>query len=90
MRRDRHPQWWRDGWPEGYRLGAIGALIFFAGGFGDMIWHQTIGIEIGLLPSFSPTHIVATLGGVILGTSPLRSWWASGRAARARWRAWPP
>ncbi|MGW3342176.1 hypothetical protein ACWDA3_02665 [Nonomuraea rubra] len=78
VRRDRHPQWWRDGWPEGYRLGAIGALIFFAGGFGDMIWHQTIGIEIGLLPSFSPTHIVATLGGIILGTSPLRSWWASG------------
>ncbi|MGW4796715.1 hypothetical protein ACWEPC_30265, partial [Nonomuraea sp. NPDC004297] len=59
-------------------LGAIGALIFFVGGFGDMIWHQTIGIEIGLLPSFSPTHVIATLGGIMLGTSPLRSWWASG------------
>ncbi|MFC4534988.1 hypothetical protein [Sphaerisporangium dianthi] len=76
-RRDRAPVWWRDGWPSGYRLGAIGALIFFVGGFGDMIWHQTIGIEIGLLPSFSPTHIVASIGGIILGTSPLRSWWAS-------------
>lgn len=83
-RRDRFPQWWRDGWPEGYRLGAIGALIFFVGGFGDMIWHQTIGIELGLLPSFSPTHVIATLGGIIMGTSPLRSWWSTGEGG---WRA---
>ncbi|MDF5752452.1 hypothetical protein [Spongiactinospora sp. TRM90649] len=77
-RRHRFPVWWRDGFPRGYRLGALGALIFAVGGFGDMIWHQTIGIEVGLLPSFSPTHIVASVGGIIIGTSPLRSWWASG------------
>ncbi|GLW12413.1 hypothetical protein Misp01_75410 [Microtetraspora sp. NBRC 13810] len=78
QRRHRVELWWRDGWPRGYRLGALGALIFGVGGFGDMIWHQAIGIEIGLLPSFSPTHILASVGGIILGTSPLRSWWASG------------
>lgn len=77
-RRHRFPEWWRDGWPYGYRLGAIGALVFALGGFADMIWHETIGFEVGLLPSFSPSHIVASVGGILLGTSPLRSWWGTG------------
>ncbi|MBV2362908.1 hypothetical protein ACFPZ0_24070 [Streptomonospora nanhaiensis] len=83
-RRDRHPRWWWDGWPNGYRVGALGVLVFGAGGVGDMLWHEILGIEIGLLPSFSPSHTLVSIGGLLLVTSPLRSWWASGENG---WRA---
>ena len=70
--------WWRDGWPAGYRLGAVGAAIFLVGGAGDMTWHGVFGIEVGLEGGLSPTHLAIDLGGVLLLTSPLRSWWATG------------
>jgi len=77
-RRHRAPQWWRDGFPAGYRLGALGALIFLAGGLGDMIWHTVLGIEVSLDALMSPTHLLLMIGTVLLVTSPLRSWWAAG------------
>jgi hypothetical protein len=85
-RRRRHQvrSWWRDGWPPGYRLGAIGALMVAAGGIVDGIWHSVFGVESGLDAKLSPSHNVVLLGSVLLGTSPLRSWWASGRGG---WRA---
>jgi hypothetical protein len=81
-RRDRYPVWWRDGWPAGYRVGVLGIGFFALGGLGDMIWHEALGIEIGLLPSFSPSHALVTIGGVLLVTSPLRSWWAANDGPR--------
>src|SRR5437867_8717930 len=38
-RRADAPVWWRDGWPAGYRLGAVGAAIFLLGGLGGLTWH---------------------------------------------------
>ena len=84
QRRGRTPMWWRHGWPAGYRLGAVGVLIFFAGGLGDMLWHETLGVEVGLDAAFSPTHMLIDVGATLLVTSPLRSWWAT-RAGG--WRA---
>jgi hypothetical protein len=81
QRRDQAPRWWRDGWPAGYRLGAIGVLLFLTAGLVDMVWHETIGIEVGLEAAFSPSHMVLAASGVLIVTSPLRSWWASGRGA---------
>jgi hypothetical protein len=77
-RRDRAPRWWRDGWPAGYAVGALGVLVFMAGGLGDMVWHETFGVEIALRAAFSPSHLVIVLGSMLLLTSPLRSWWAAG------------
>ncbi|MEJ3750865.1 hypothetical protein WEI85_47550 [Actinomycetes bacterium KLBMP 9797] len=79
QRRDRAPIWWRDGWPAGYRLGALGVLLFLAAGLADMVWHETIGVEVGLEAGFSPSHMVLDAAGVLIVTSPLRSWW-TGRA----------
>ncbi|MBM0260074.1 hypothetical protein [Micromonospora sp. 4G55] len=76
-RRDRAPRWWRDGWPRGYRVGAIGVAVFAAGGLADMVWHETLGVEVGLDAEFSPSHLLLDGGAVLLLTSPLRSWWAS-------------
>lgn len=78
QRREVAPRWWRDGWPAGYRIGALGVVVFFAGGLADMVWHETLGVEVGLDAGFSPSHLLLDGGAVLLLTSPLRSWWASG------------
>ncbi len=79
-RRAQAPRWWRDGWPAGYGLGALGVLIFGAGGAGDAAWHQIFGVETSIDALLSPTHLLLELGSVLLLTSPLRSWWAVGAA----------
>jgi hypothetical protein len=98
QRRDEARRWWRDGFPAGYRLGAIGALGFLAGGLGDMVWHERFGVELGVNAAFSPSHLLVATAGTLLVTSPLRSWWqaphgpghagCARRSAWARW-AWP-
>jgi hypothetical protein len=76
-RRARAPYWWRDGWPRGYRIGALGVLIFLAGGLADMVWHETLGVEVGLNAVFSPSHMALDAGAALMLSSPLRSWWAT-------------
>jgi hypothetical protein len=77
-RRGEAPRWWRDGWPAGYALGALGAAGFLAAGVGDMLWHTVFGVEVSLDAVLSPTHLLLVVAGTLLVTSPLRSWWASG------------
>jgi hypothetical protein len=79
-RRALAPRWWRDAWPAGYEIGALGVVIFMASGVGDMIWHTLLGIEAGLDAALSPTHIGITVGATLILTSALRSWWANGSA----------
>jgi hypothetical protein len=78
--RRRHvaPEWWRDGWPAGYRVGALGVVIFLFAGGADMVWHTIFGIESNLAAALSPSHLLLAVGSVLLLTSPLRSWWAAG------------
>ncbi|MGC4806926.1 hypothetical protein [Micromonospora sp. DT233] len=83
-RRGVAPRWWRDGWPAGYRVGAIASLGFLVAGLADMSWHEILGVEVGLDAEFSPSHLLLDVSAVLLLTSPLRSWWASGEGgARA-------
>lgn len=71
-------RWWADAWPAGYAIGAIGTLLFLAGGAFDMFWHQIFGVETSLRITMSPSHMMLSAGGALLLTSQLRSWWASG------------
>lgn len=77
-RRHTTARWWVDGWPTGYRVGALGVAIFFAGGLADMVWHELLGVEVSIDAVLSPSHLVLAVGAVLLLTSPTRSWWASG------------
>lgn len=77
-RRDVAPEWWRDGWPAGYRAGAIGTVIFLLSGGADMAWHTFLGIEADIAALLSPSHIGLAVGSTLLLSSPLRSWWARG------------
>jgi hypothetical protein len=76
--RRRDDRWWANGWPAGYAIGAIGSVIFLAGGAADMLWHQIFGVETSLRIAMSPSHMMLAAGGALLLTSQLRSWWASG------------
>jgi hypothetical protein len=71
-RRHAAGRWWQR-LPAGYGLGAVGVVVFGAGGVGDMIWHTIFGVEAGLDALVSPTHMVLLVGGTLLITSPLKS-----------------
>jgi hypothetical protein len=81
-RREQSRRWWRDSWPAGYALGALGAVGFLAAGVGDMVWHSIFGVEVSLDAVLSPTHLLLVVAGTLLVTSPLRSWWATGTTGR--------
>jgi hypothetical protein len=83
-RRSEHPRWWRDGWPAGYRISALGVLLFAVGGLADMAWHTRFGVELGITAAFSPSHLLIGVAGALLVTGPLRSWWSAGAPAGRR------
>ena len=63
--------------PRGYGPGLAGVLIFGFAGIGDLIWHETIGIEQNRKASLSPTHLLLFLGIVLIVSSPFRAAWAA-------------
>ncbi|TSC60108.1 MAG: hypothetical protein Greene041662_223 [Candidatus Peregrinibacteria bacterium Greene0416_62] len=60
--------------PLGYGCALIGAIIFAAGGVGDLVWHETFGIEGGIEALLSPTHLLLATGGFLIITANLRAW----------------
>jgi hypothetical protein len=63
--------------PRGEGPGVVGVLLFGFAGLGDLIWHETIGIEQNRKASLSPTHLLLFLGIVLIVSSPFRAAWAS-------------
>jgi hypothetical protein len=73
--------------PAGYPLAGLGVLVFAFGGGADLLWHETLGVEVGIDALLSPSHLTLFLGGTLLLTAPLRGAWsapdsAAGLAAR--------
>jgi hypothetical protein len=81
-RRTSVARWWLDGWPAGYAIGALGAAGFLVGGALDMVWHTIFGVEVSLDAVLSPSHLLLSVAGTLLVTSPLRAWWATGTTNR--------
>ncbi len=61
--------------PDGYKTTVTGAMIFAAGGVGDLGWHTLFGIEEDIEAIFSPTHLMLGVGIALIVTGPLRSAW---------------
>ncbi|WP_159929754.1 hypothetical protein [Rhodococcus sp. WAY2] len=74
--------------PRGYGWALIGALIFGAGGVGDMLWHSIFGIETGIDALLSPTHLLLFGGAALLFSGPVLAVRAKTPDA-ATWKA-PP
>ncbi|MCC7196807.1 hypothetical protein IT413_01270 [Candidatus Peregrinibacteria bacterium] len=66
---------WRKALPVGWGVGMVGVFVFLAAGMGDMIWHIVFGVEANVDALLSPTHLILTLGGVLIISSPMRSYW---------------
>jgi hypothetical protein len=65
--------------PVGYGLSLVGALLFAAGGVGDMLWHLIFGIEADVEALLSPTHLLLALGAGLMVGGPLRAAWCRPR-----------
>ncbi len=80
---------WKHAWPRGYRLAAVGILVFFIGGAGDLVWHLLFGIEASVDALLSPTHLVLAIGGALTVSAPLRSAFARSTKATSLLRELP-
>jgi hypothetical protein len=66
---------WVKALPRGYGLSLLGVVIFFVGAGGDMLWHETFGIEQNAEALFSPTHLILATGAILFLSGPLRAAW---------------
>jgi hypothetical protein len=67
---------WTKALPRGYLPAAAGVLLFSLSGLGDMLWHESFGIEQGISALLSPTHLGLFTGAFLIVTAPLRSLWS--------------
>lgn len=63
------PQAWWGALPKAYKTALVGVALFAAGGAGDMLWHEILGVETGVDALLSPTHLVLLVGGMLLFSS---------------------
>jgi hypothetical protein len=61
--------------PVGYGTSVAGAIVFAAGGIGDMFWHMVFGIEVSIDALLSPTHLMLMIGALLILSGPLRAAW---------------
>lgn len=66
---------WRQALPEGYGLSLLGAILFWCGGLGDMLWHFFFGIEKNVEALLSPTHLLLAVAAWLIVGGPLRAAW---------------
>ncbi|MDB5078615.1 MAG: hypothetical protein JWP00_539 [Chloroflexi bacterium] len=66
---------WTRALPAGYGLSLLGVFIFMLGGFGDMLWHTFLGIEVSVEALLSPSHLALATGGVLIASGPIRAAW---------------
>jgi len=71
--------------PPGYRGTAVGVILFGTAGALDLLWHETLGLEVSLDALVSPTHLLLGFSlFLILGTG-VRSARAASHAGNPTW-----
>lgn len=73
----RHPLQTLTSVPPQHKPGVYGIVIFGISGFGDMIWHETLGVESNTDILLSPTHIGLFIGLIMSVTAPIWSAWTN-------------
>ena len=71
--------------PRGYGLAVVGAIVFGAGGMGDLVWHQLFGIEIAIDALLSPTHLMLGAGGLLILSTAMRAQGLLGDSREGEW-----
>ena len=65
-----------------HKPGVYGIVVFAVSGFGDLIWHETLGVEENTDILLSPTHIGLFVGLIMSVTAPVWSAWAKASSGR--------
>lgn len=61
--------------PRGHGLTLAGLAVFAVGAIGDLVWHETLGVEVGVEALLSPTHLLLLVAGLVALSAPLRAAW---------------
>jgi hypothetical protein len=61
--------------PAGYGLSIVGGVLVLFAGTWDGLWHEIIGIEVGVEALLSPPHLTLALAGALVFAGPLRALW---------------
>lgn len=70
-----------------HRAGVWGIIVFGAAGFGDMIWHEVLGVESSLDILLSPTHIGLFAGLTLSVSGPMWSAWVDANSGTGGFRS---
>lgn len=74
--RSRRPgQGWREAMPRGHGLTLAALAVFAVGASGDLVWHEVLGIEVGVEALLSPTHLLLMASGIVALSAPVRAAW---------------
>jgi len=76
--------------PQGHGLTLAALGVFAAGAVGDLLWHEILGIEVGVEALLSPTHLTLLASGIVALSAPLRAAWATTPRAPESLRAFLP
>lgn len=68
-----------------HKPGVYGIIVFGVSGVGDMIWHETLGVESSTDILLSPTHIGLFVGLMMSVTAPMWSAWPDAKSGTSGW-----
>lgn len=63
--------------PVGHGTTLVALGVFGIAAVGDLVWHETLGIEVGIEALLSPTHLALLMSGLVAFSAPLRRAWVS-------------
>ena len=65
-----------------HKPGVYGIIVFAVSGFGDMLWHEFLGVEENTDILLSPTHIGLFIGLMMSVTAPVWSAWQDDKSGK--------
>jgi hypothetical protein len=80
---------WLRALPTAYMTSLLGAVIFAIAGNLDFIWHWLFGFEENVEALVSPSHLILSVGGIMMMSGPLRAAWrhSDSQTDKMPWRA---
>ena len=72
---------WRETLPRGHGLSLAALAVFAVGAAGDLVWHEVLGIEVGVEALLSPTHLLLMASGIVALSAPIRAAWLEPESA---------
>lgn len=66
---------WTDRLAGADRTALVGLVLFAVGGAADLVWHETLGIEVNIAALLSPSHLLLMGGGLLVLSGPFRRAW---------------